>query len=601
MVRSTKPITFLNAEGQEVTNVPLLANGQAFTLQPSSSSSIATYALDTQTNDEIPEGTTINPQTGAISFIPTADEVGKTYNVPVLVRYADFSQMSVTIPVKVVAATDAQQYPAVGQDITTPAGIVPPAEKGIKNTAELPEGTKYSWENKPIIPNESGKTINSTVVVTYPDGSQDKVDVPITTTENEAEKFDNNNKDNALISGLTVTQGEKVAPSDALKAIKDPDANNVKSATFNENVNTNNIGRQFYPATVTFNDGSTTTVNIPVTVQAPITDADKYKPETQPIDVPAGGQLPDASTGIKNKDDLPSGTTIDWDKKPAVPTKPGEKTEGTVKVTYPDGSSTTVPVEVNGTEPSGKETDADKYKPETQPIDVPAGGQLPDASTGIKNKDDLPSGTTIDWDKKPAVPTKPGEKTEGTVKVTYPDGSSTTVPVEVNGTEPSGKETDADKYKPETQPIDVPAGGQLPDASSAIKNKDKMPIGTKYSWKVTPDLSTVGTHTGVITVEFPDGSSVDVMVKTYVDSGLAAKTDNKSITTSNTSYKLREENSNTHIAEAATIAKNKAAQTNKTLPQTDSKSEEIAGILGLAIAAIGSLLGLGLNRKKRQK
>lgn len=431
MVRSTKPITFLNAEGQEVTNVPLLANGQAFTLQPSSSSSIATYALDTQTNDEIPEGTTINPQTGAISFIPTADEVGKTYNVPVLVRYADFSQMSVTIPVKVVAATDAQQYPAVGQDITTPAGIVPPAEKGIKNTAELPEGTKYSWENKPIIPNESGKTINSTVVVTYPDGSQDKVDVPITTTENEAEKFDNNNKDNALISGLTVTQGEKVAPSDALKAIKDPDANNVKSATFNENVNTNNIGRQFYPATVTFNDGSTTTVNIPVTVQAPITDADKYKPETQPID--------------------------------------------------------------------------------------------------------------------------------------------------------------------------VPAGGQLPDASSAIKNKDKMPIGTKYSWKVTPDLSTVGTHTGVITVEFPDGSSVDVMVKTYVDSGLAAKTDNKSITTSNTSYKLREENSNTHIAEAATIAKNKAAQTNKTLPQTDSKSEEIAGILGLAIAAIGSLLGLGLNRKKRQK
>ena len=516
MVRSTKPITFLNAEGQEVTNVPLLANGQAFTLQPSSSSSIATYALDTQTNDEIPEGTTINPQTGAISFIPTADEVGKTYNVPVLVRYADFSQMSVTIPVKVVAATDAQQYPAVGQDITTPAGIVPPAEKGIKNTAELPEGTKYSWENKPIIPNESGKTINSTVVVTYPDGSQDKVDVPITTTENEAEKFDNNNKDNALISGLTVTQGEKVAPSDALKAIKDPDANNVKSATFNENVNTNNIGRQFYPATVTFNDGSTTTVNIPVTVQAPITDADKYKPETQPIDVPAGGQLPDASTGIKNKDDLPSGITIDWDKKPAVPTKPGEKTEGTVKVTYPDGSSTTVPVEVNGTEPSGKETDADKYKPETQPIDVPA-------------------------------------------------------------------------------------GGQLPDASSAIKNKDKMPIGTKYSWKVTPDLSTVGTHTGVITVEFPDGSSVDVMVKTYVDSGLAAKTDNKSITTSNTSYKLREENSNTHIAEAATIAKNKAAQTNKTLPQTDSKSEEIAGILGLAIAAIGSLLGLGLNRKKRQK
>ena len=362
VVRSTKPITFLNAEGQEVTNVPLLANGQAFTLQPSSSSSIATYALDTQTNDEIPEGTTINPQTGAISFIPIADEVGKTYNVPVLVRYADFSQMSVTIPVKVVAATDAQQYPAVGQDITTPAGIVPPAEKGIKNTAELPEGTKYSWENKPIIPNESGKTINSTVVVTYPDGSQDKVDVPITTTENEAEKFDNNNKDNALISGLTVTQGEKVAPSDALKAIKDPDANNVKSATFKETVNTDIVGKKNYPATVTFNDGSTTIVNIPVTVKPDESEAEKFNEANkdnalvQGITVKKGASVfpAEAIDGIKEPDKNHVKEAVFNEK---VDTTTAGTKDYAVTVTFDDNSTATVEMPVTVVE----ETDADKF------------------------------------------------------------------------------------------------------------------------------------------------------------------------------------------------------------------------------------------------
>ena len=41
--------------------------------------------------------------------------------------------------------------------------------------------------------------------------------------------------------------------------------------------------------------------------------------------------------------------------------------------------------------------------------------------------------------------------------------------------------------------------------------------------------------------------------------------------------------------------------TTKHLPQTGAKSENTAGILGLAIAAVGSLFGLGVDRKKRQK
>ena len=305
------------------------------------------------------------------------------------------------------------------------------------------------------------------------------------------------------------------------------------------------------------------------------TDADKYTPEGQDVHT-TPGVVPPAEKGIKNKDDMPDGTKYTWEKTPDV-TKPG-KTTGTVIVTYPDGSKDKVDVPViidNPTTPS----DADKYTPEGQDVHTTP-GVVPPAEKGIKNKDDMPSGTKYTWEKTPDV-TKPG-KTTGTVIVTYPDGSKDKVNVTVIiGT---------NHVTPEPQPIHT-TPGVVPNPSEGIKNKNDMPEGTKYTWKEVPNVSTIGEHTGVVTVTYPDGSSVDVTVKVYVDA---------TGTSDNNGGKTTETNSETNTAKAATVNENHHAEKN-TLPQTGAKSENTAGILGLAIAAVGSLFGLGVDRKKRQK
>ena len=143
--------------------------------------------------------------------------------------------------------------------------------------------------------------------------------------------------------------------------------------------------------------------------------------------------------------------------------------------------------------------------------------------------------------------------------------------------------------KPEGQNITVKKD-TVPDPADGIKNKDDLPDGTKYTWKEVPDVNSVGEKTGIVTVTFPDGTSVDVKVTVYVDPVVESNRDTLS----------KEANTgNTNVAKAATVTSSKV-ESKKTLPQTGSKTEQV-GILGLAIATVGSLLGLGVNRKKRQK
>ncbi|MCZ9642704.1 hypothetical protein L2003_08145, partial [Lactobacillus jensenii] len=125
-------------------------------------------------------------------------------------------------------------------------------------------------------------------------------------------------------------------------------------------------------------------------------------------------------------------------------------------------------------------------KPEGQNITVKK-DTVPDPADGIKNKGDLPDGTKYTWEKTPDV-SKPGTTT-ATVVVTYPDGSKDKVEVHVV----------VDNPTPEPQDVHT-TPGVVPNPSTAIKNKDEMPDGTKYTWEKTPDVSKPGTTTATVVV-----------------------------------------------------------------------------------------------------
>lgn len=226
-----------------------------------------------------------------------------------------------------------------GKDLTTTVGNLPDAKEGIANANKLPKDTKYDWVKEPDV-SKAGKP-KGTIKVTDSDGKETEVEITVTVT--------------------------------------DPNAG--------------------------ANDGQT--------------DADKYDPKPKQITVPRG-KTPKAEDGIANKDKLHKDSKYTW-KTPPKTDKPGDTT-GTVVVTYPDGSKDEVKVPIKVT------SDADKYAPKPQDVATRV-GVTPPASDGIANTNKLPKGTKYEWQKQPDV-SKPGETT-GTIKVTYPDGTSETVDVRV--------------------------------------------------------------------------------------------------------------------------------------------------------------------------
>ncbi|MCE4641885.1 Ig-like domain-containing protein, partial [Enterococcus faecium] len=397
--------------------------------------------------------------------------------------------------------SDADKYNPEGQKVTTELNKEPDASEAIKNKKDLPKDTKYTWKEKVDVSTAGNK--KGTVVVTYPDGSSDEVEVDVTVTDNrsDADKYEPTVEGEKVEIGGTVDLTDNVTNLPTL-----PEGTTVTDVTPGGTIDTNTPGNYEGVIEVTYPDGTKDTVKVPVEVTDNRSDADKYEPTVEGEKVEIGGTV-DLTDNVTNLPTLPEGTTVtDVTPGGTIDTNTPGNYEGVIEVTYPDGTKDTVKVPVEVTD---NRSNADKYNPEGQKVTTDLNKE-PDASEGIKNKEDLPKGTTYAWKEKVDVSTAGNKK--GTIVVTYPDGSSDEVEVDVTVTD---TRSDADKYNPEGQKVTTDLNKE-PDASEGIKNKEDLPKGTTYAWKEKVDVSTAGNKKGTIVVTYPDGSSDEVEVDVTV-------------------------------------------------------------------------------------
>ena len=384
---------------------------------------------------ELPAGLNYDKENKTITGTPEVTDWGKTEEERVLVTKVkvtneDGSAVEKEVKITVKKKSDAEKYEAQGQDITVDKDSKANASDAIANKKDLPKDTEYDWKT-PIDTSKAGEQ-TGTVVVKYPDGTTDEVEVKVTVVDNrtDAEKYEAEGGTVNKPYGETATAEEIVAvvttdaPKEKVQSIEV--TGTIPTEGTNKNVS----------VVVTYADGSNDIVMVVVNYG---NASDTYAPIGQTITVDKGSQ-PNAADGIANKSELPKNTTYGW-AEPVDTTTAGKKT-GTIIVTYPDNSTdrVTVDIIVNDTK-----TDAEKYDPQTKP-EVIKPGEKPDLTDNVVNRDELPEGTIIqDVTPDGAINIqKPGEYT-GTLEITYPDGSKETVEVQVIVKPNENQDTNSDK------------------------------------------------------------------------------------------------------------------------------------------------------------
>ncbi|MCG1876301.1 adhesin, partial [Staphylococcus epidermidis] len=271
-------------------------------------------------------------------------------------------------------------------------------------------------------------TSNVDVTVTYPDGTQDHVTVPVTTN-----KQADNDAYEPTTDEVTKDYGTPTTEDDVTGAVTIPDYPSdkeqptIKVDDPSKLPDGNTPGTSNVDVTVTYPDGTQDHVTVPVTTNKQA-DNDAYEPTTDEVTKDYGTPTTeDDVTGAVTIPDYPSDKEQPTIKVDDPSTLPDGNTPGTsnvdVTVTYPDGTQdhVTVPVTTN------KQADNDAYEPTTDEVTKDYGTPT--------TEDDVTGAVTI--------PNYPSEKGKPTIKVddpsTLPDGNTPgTSNVDVTVTYPDG-------------------------------------------------------------------------------------------------------------------------------------------------------------------
>ncbi|WP_259592056.1 Rib/alpha-like domain-containing protein [Lactobacillus paragasseri] len=422
---------------------------------------------------------------------------------------------------------------------------------------------------------------------------------------------------------ITVKKGDTPSPEDGVKnhgdldKVTDPKHPDAKTTyTWKKTPDTSVAGD--VPATVIvhYPDGSNKPVDITVHVvdDTPVVPTKNPDPVGQDITVKKG-DTPDPEDGVKNHGDLDkiidpkhpgTKTTYTWKKTPD--TSVAGDVPATVIVHYPDGSNKPVDITVHVVDDTPV-VPTKNPDPVGQDITVKK-GDTPDPEDGVKNHGDLDkiidpkhpgTKTTYTWKKTPD--TSVAGDVPATVVVHYPDGSEKPVDITVHVVDDIPV-VPTKNPEPTGQDIHTPQG-KVPTPESAITNKDKMPDGTKYTWKEIPDVNTLGKHPSVVVVTYPDGTAVEVKVNVFVDGTPEAKKETKAPVVKKqvvepTKVETRQKLVNNYVAPRAVEVQRAQAKGKRQLPQTGAKENIASEVLGMLSVGLGALTA-GFASKRRKK
>ena len=444
----TAPTIQTPANGQ---NIDLIALDKTFSpIQVTSNDNAGGSGVQSTTVTDLPDFLTYDDATKTIKFKADTQEVPKlpvgtdSQTHTATIRVTDNANNSSTSQLTFTVKSMTTKYDATANPNkqTVSYGETPDAGTSVNKT-NLPEGTSYAWKTIPSTTTPGEK--DGVVEVIYKDGSKDAVDVKVTVKELSSEY-------EVTGAPIEVNQNDPIS-NDDLKAkvtatSKDGNANGtdkISSVEPKSQITTTNYGDQNITATVTFKDGTTKEVTIPLkvkdvtkpTIQTPaentnweMTALDKALPnmEVRAEDNANGSGIKNVTvTGLPDYLEYDSTThTIKFKSGKDAVEKLAENTpsqEFTLNIRAEDKAG-------NASERTAKIT-VSSMSTKTNPTPIPQNtsyGQVPDPNASV-DKAGLPDGTKVTW-KTPPVVNTPGA-TAGEVEITYPDGSKDVVTVNV--------------------------------------------------------------------------------------------------------------------------------------------------------------------------
>ncbi|MBU5611125.1 Rib/alpha-like domain-containing protein [Aerococcus mictus] len=489
------------------------------------------------------------------SQLPDGQTPGTT-EVPVTVTYPDGSEDKLTVPVTVKDQPAADKYEPTAEEVTKEHGEAP-SEEEIKNAVNVPD---YPAEgDQPTVtvddPNQlpDGQTPGTTevpVTVTYPDGTEDKLTVPVTVKDQPAaDKYE------LTANEVTKDHGQAPTEEEIKNAVNVPDyptEGDQPTVTVDDPSQLpdgQTPGTTEVPVTVTYPDGSEDKLTVAVTVEEPKTEVGGAIKSVDPTDEKQG-----IGITVTNPDDTTTVTATDEDGKevPAeinpetgeVEVTPGTDVDGPIDVVIEDEDlpkgKATIPVPVNGHE-DGRDDNVPKTEIGGAVKSVDPSDEKQGTGITVTNPTDQTTVTATDEDGKkvPAeinpetgeVEVTPGTDVDGPINVVIEDedlpNGKATIPVPVNGHE-DGRDDNGSEGKPATEqtrvddskvnPVDQNDDQQStgitivnPDDETKVSAKDEdgkdVPVevvtdGRFGDVKVTPGTDVDGPIT--ITIEDPE-------------------------------------------------------------------------------------------------